>query len=180
MPTPLATHTLVLRPDHLILLLRDIDCDAGTGASAAMTQARATIAASSGYGIYVEAAQDAIPLRVTVETWEADPGPGAGDGWTGPVALDLDCPTGQLQVGDDMGNAIDGIIAPHGPGRYHVTVHHHGRHQALEHERQVIAALAPGHDADHIDALSAELEGTERYLFRLWWHGPLPDDEDEA
>lgn len=177
--TPTSIHTLLLCPDHLILLLRDIDCDAGVGADTAITQAQQHIAASSGYGIYVEAAQNLITLRITVEAWTAAPTRNPGTGWSEPIAVELDCPTGQLQAGDDMGNVVDGITAPHGPGRYHVAVHHRGRETAVAHERQLHAAMTAGITGDRLDALRAEREGTEEYLFRLWWHSPLPDDDDD-
>lgn len=180
MPNLVSSHHLVLQPDHRVLLLRDIDCDAGVGATAAIVEAHASVAASSGYGVYVNAVQGFIPLRIEVEVWDSQPGsdPPAGE-WTGPVRLQLDCPTGHLQAGDDMGNAMDGIDPPQGPGRYGVAVYHHGRDEALELQRQAESALSTDDRGARADELRELFTGRERYLFRLWWQEPLPVDEDE-
>jgi hypothetical protein len=68
--------------------------------------------------------------------------------------------------------------AAQGPGRYRVAFYHHGREEALDQEGEVLAAMGPGTPWDEIDKLCAAREGTERYLFRLWWLAPLPEDDE--
>ncbi|BFU47679.1 hypothetical protein [Krasilnikovia sp. MM14-A1004] len=169
MATLLSSHDLVLRPDHLILQLRDVDCDAGIGAEQAINQTHTSIVASSGYTVYVEAVQNLIAVRVDVEVWDSEPDsrPTTVD-WTGPTLVDLDCPTGHLQVGDDMGHAISEILPPQGPGRYHVAFYHHGRDEALQLEQQLTSVLAAPDGGQRLDDMRPNLEGRERYLFRVW------------
>lgn len=177
MATKLASHSLALRPDHLILMLRDIDCDAGVGISEAVAQARDSIAATSGYAVYVEAAQNFIALRVDVEVWDDAPDIDVPkDAWTGPLILELSCPTGNLQVGDDMGNAISEILPPQGPGLYNVAFYHHGRDEALNQEQHLLSL----DDMSRLDDVRSGWEGTERYLMQVWWKAPfLEDDLDD-
>ena len=176
----LSRHTLTLRPDYCTLLLRDIDCDAGVGASAALDEARRNVAASSGYGVYINARQNLIAVRVDVQVWDSVPEPAVGEGWAGPVSVELDCPTGLLLVGDMMGNVIDGIDPPTGAGRYTVSVYHQGRERAAQAEDEIHQVMGSQGDDEQIEALQARYEGIERYLLRLWWHSDLPpDDEDD-
>nr|WP_199512160.1 hypothetical protein [Nucisporomicrobium flavum] len=163
-----SSHTLTLRPDYCTLLLRDIDCDAGVGASTAMDEARRNVAASSGYGVYISARQNLIAVRVDGQVWDSVPAPVVGEEWAGPVSVELDCPTRLLQVGDMMGNAIDGINPPPGPGRYTVYVYHRGRERAVQAEDEIHQVMGATGDDEQIDALQARYEGIERYLLRLW------------
>ena len=180
MPSRHSSHSITLRPDYCTLQLRDIDCDAGVGAHEALDEARRNVAASSGYGIYINARQDSVAVRVDVEVWDSTPDPVDADGWTGPLAFDLDCPTGQLQVGDNMGNTIAGIDPPQGPGRCTVTVYHQGRDQAADAERTILHVMgSQGAGVEQIEALQARYAGAERYLLQLWWRSDLPPDDDD-
>jgi hypothetical protein len=179
MPEPYSTHHLALRPDRRIIVLRDIDCDADPGARTARLQARTTIGASSGYGFYIQAVQELVPISVDVEVWQDEPSNTPDDtSWYGPVRCDLDCPSGQLLVGDTIGGAIDGINPPQGPGRYAVTFYHHGRQEIDQVHRQLLQWRLDETDV-RVRNLQQDSEGLERYLIRIWWQTNLPDDDED-
>ncbi|MGN9914443.1 hypothetical protein ACTMTJ_43615 [Phytohabitans sp. LJ34] len=61
--------------------------------------------------------------------------------WTSVTGLHLECPTGELQMGDVTGKAVLATM-PTGAGQYTMDVHHKGRDEAssrlleLQHARQ--------------------------------------------
>lgn len=180
MTTVISRHRLTLCPDHHIVVLRDIDADADPGAGAAISETHQHIAASSGYGIYVETVQNLIDVRVDVEVCDGEPDDDPVDsGWQGPLRLPLDSETGQLLFGDDMGNAIDGIDPPRGRGRYRVAFYHRGRDFIAEVVRDLLPLMA-GPDGDRqLEIMQARHRGAERYLLRLWFSDDLPDEDPD-
>jgi hypothetical protein len=180
MPGLISAHHHLLRPDHLILILRDIDSVPDDGASSAIASAGASIAASSELSVYIETAQNLIPVRMDIEVWDGQPDDDpTTDGWTGPTMLDLACPTGQLLAGDDMGNAIDGIDPPTGPGQYAVAVLHQGRDAALGIQEEILQSMAEAESRTRTDDLQSRHEGLERYLLRVWWLHELNEDDHD-
>ncbi len=179
MSTVTSRHHHSLRPDHLILVLRDVDSVPDEAAATAITEAQRHIAASTGYGVYIETVQNLIDVRVDVEVWDGTPDENPPGDWAGPMTFELDCPTGELLVGDDMGSAVDGINPPSGPGRYAVAVFSQGRTLITQAERDVLHALRAPDGQDRVTDLRTRHEGLERYLLRLWWQQELPDDSDD-
>jgi hypothetical protein len=174
-------HVTTFWPDFNIVVLRDIDADADPGASQAITrlnreEADGTVAVSSGYGIYLHAVQNRIPLTAVVEVRREQPASSPeASVWTGPTDLYVDLGTGLAVIGDNMGAGIDGINPPQGAGRYQVEVYHQGRGRIRELLRQFENLDDPAHQ----DAFRREHEGAERYLLRLWWNAELPEEDDD-
>jgi hypothetical protein len=159
-------YELTLRPEYRIIVVRDIDADAAEGRSRAMAEAQSRVAASTGYEIVIIAAQDFTPVRLVVETWDAEPGPLQEQGWSEPLTFTIGSSTGQLQAGDTFGTVVDGIDPPAGPGPYNVTVHYRGRDEAMKVVTEILAALKPNDNT--ADKLRERASGTERYLIRIW------------
>ncbi|MDG4811175.1 hypothetical protein O7634_30840 [Micromonospora sp. WMMD1120] len=125
MTGPVTYHELLFRPDHRSFTLRDEECDAAVGAYQALVQAYETGAATTGYEVYVTAAQDLIKVRARLEVWNR-PG-GSADGFDDVLTFGLTCPSGVLQIGDGSGTAVGGIDLPDGPGVYTVQMQYRGR-----------------------------------------------------
>ncbi|WP_140157999.1 hypothetical protein [Micromonospora sp. NBS 11-29] len=180
MPTRHSRHGLTLSPDYRMVVLRDVYCDAAVGSTAAIREANKNVAASTGYEIYIVVSQDLIKVRADVEIWNEAPDDDlSASGWTGPLTFDLDCPTGNLQIGDIFGTAISGIDPPRGPGRYAVALFHRGREQADEAFREILRVMGTDGDDERIADLQRKHSGMEQYLIRIWWQADLPPDEDD-
>jgi hypothetical protein len=109
-------------PDYAFFTLRDPEHDAAVDSAAAIAAARENVAATTGYEIYVCCAQEREPVAVTL----ADTPPPQAITWQVVPNLRLDCPTGDLRLGDVTGTATATTL-PTGPGHYHVDVYHRGR-----------------------------------------------------
>jgi hypothetical protein len=69
----LAEHELRTVPAYRLITLRDQDNDADTGGREAIDQAQSSVAASTGYELYISCAQDLIPISVRVRVWSGRP-----------------------------------------------------------------------------------------------------------
>ncbi|MFF5177270.1 hypothetical protein ACFY2Q_04495 [Micromonospora sp. NPDC000316] len=180
MPTRHSCHGLTLSPEYRMVVLRDVYCDAAVGSTAAIIEAYKGVAASTGYEIYIVVSQGLIKVRADVEIWDEAPNDDlSAHGWTGPLTFDLDCPTGNLQVGDIFGTVITGIDPPRGPGRYAVALFHRGREQAEGAFHEILKVMGTGGDDERIAVLQRQHSGIEQYLMRIWWQIDLPPDEDD-
>jgi len=65
--TRLSTHGLTLRPEYRMVVLRDVDCDAGVGRNDAISEAHRNVAAGTGYEVMTVVGQDLIEVRADVE-----------------------------------------------------------------------------------------------------------------
>ncbi|NES28077.1 hypothetical protein GCE86_09000 [Micromonospora terminaliae] len=179
MPNPYASYELALRPDHRIVILRDIECDAAVGDTSAIEHAVRDVAAGNRYALYLHTVQNLLATHVWVETWTGPPADeGVDTGWTSAAAVDLDCPTGLLVLGDGMSASIDGIDPPEGPGRYRIAVYHQGRERAELAYREVVHAMGPRAGRAESE-LQARYGAVEKYLLRMWWQQALPDTDDD-
>ncbi|MFI7520674.1 hypothetical protein [Micromonospora globbae] len=180
MPTRHSRHGLTLSPEYRMVVLRDVYCDAAVNSSAAISEANKNVAASTGYDIYIVVSQDLIRVRADVEIWDEAPDDDlCAHGWAGPLTFDLDCPTGNLQVGDIFGTVITGIDPPKGPGRYAVVLFHRGREQAERARYEILKVMGTDGDDERIADLQRQHSGIEQYLMRIWWQTDLPPDEDD-
>ncbi|MEU3454065.1 hypothetical protein ABZ671_10725 [Micromonospora sp. NPDC006766] len=93
--------------------------------------------------------------------------------------FDLDCPTGDLQVGDIFGTAITGIGPSKGPGRYAVALFHRGREQADGAYYGILKVMGTDGADERVADLQRQHSGIEQYLMRIWWQTDLPPDEDD-
>ncbi|MFF1611934.1 hypothetical protein ACFVYA_29465 [Amycolatopsis sp. NPDC058278] len=75
------TWQLVTVPSYRLITLRDQDNDAATGADEAIERARHSIAASTGYELYIECVQDIAPVSVLVAL-RAEAATDAAEGYT--------------------------------------------------------------------------------------------------
>jgi hypothetical protein len=161
---------LVAVPSYRLITLRDQDNDAATGADEAIEQARHSIAASTGYELYIECVQDIAPVSVLVEL-RAEAATEAAGGYTSAGIYQLECPSGQLALGSPTGQAIAIEIEP---GMYGAMVTHRGRTAMAERHREIL------HDADSATELRERANsaaGLEEYRTVIWRTGCLLDDE---
>jgi hypothetical protein len=174
MTTPAGRHELIIRPQYRLITLRDVECLLDPS-DPAIDDAANHVAGASPYVLAITAAQDLVPVRVVVEIWPTDaPEPPAG--WATPLTFDIECPTGQLVLGDGIGTNIDGINPPQGPGHYTVQATYRGRDRALTEQQKILDAMTP-HDytaaqRDHDGA------GSEEYLIRMWYDRPVDQDDE--
>ncbi|SDH33087.1 hypothetical protein SAMN05216553_11989 [Lentzea fradiae] len=176
MPELLGQHELITVPAYRLLTVRDQANDAGVGLDEAITRARATIVASTGYELVITCAQDLLPVSARLETWSAPPEDADEPGWSEPRFFELECPSGLLVLSSPTGDALDARL-PAGPGVYALKVTHQAREQALAARQEILE-----HEdiATHAEALAdAQPGGFERYRIRMWLSAALPDEEDE-
>ncbi|GIF09929.1 hypothetical protein [Actinoplanes siamensis] len=166
---PLVSSSLIdLRPSHGTFTLRDVDADAGVGASKAIKRAWEEVAASTGYEVWVVRAQDMLLVAVEVQTWDSVPDePPSGTDWLGPVILPLRCATGDLILSDDA-RCLDDIVAPAGPGNYTVQVFYAGREEAVAAYQAIAETIGKLPVPKAIAYIDENLRGVERYLLRLY------------
>jgi hypothetical protein len=101
------------------------------------------VADASDHVLVITAAQDLIAVSVTVEVWDQPAAALAASDWTGLLAFEIECPTGQFHVGDGIRTNLDGIDAPQGPGRYHVEILHTGRDRGEDARQEASLLWAP-------------------------------------
>ncbi|WP_137816871.1 hypothetical protein [Gandjariella thermophila] len=158
--------------------MRDQDNDAGVGADAAIAEAQEGIAASTGYELYIHCAQDLLKVHATLEIWDDTPYPDSQvEQWGTPRTFRLECPSGEMSMGTPTGEAI-GADLPAGPGIYTIDLTHRGRDEADRLRKRIMVR----YDTIPLDQLPDELEphaGIEQYRIRMWWHAPLPEEDDE-
>ena len=176
----LGRHELSLYPDYGLVTLGDRDKDAAVGADEAVAAAYRDVAAATDYELYIIRAEESLPIHLGVEVWDAEPGTApTGSDWHGPRRFMLDCPSGEMRLGDNTGAAISGIYLPRPAGRYLVDLFDAGRDEA----RQLVRELAPASQAlpllEQKEFLEARGAGTERYLLRVWWSEDLPMDDND-
>jgi hypothetical protein len=151
---------LTATPDYAYFTLRDAENYAGTGAETALAVARENIAASTSYEIYVICAQDLLPVSITL----TDTPPAPDPEWTVVAGLPLECPTGELRLGDATGNAVSAEIDT-GPGMYVVDVYYRGRSIAQERRRELLDRTSLANPISIED--TAQFAGTEAYHLHL-------------
>ncbi|MEV7331364.1 hypothetical protein [Micromonospora sp. NPDC093244] len=176
MTGPIAHHELLFRPDYRFFTVRDEECDAAAGGAEALARAYGSGAATTGYEVYVTAAQDLIKVRARLEVWKQPAGP--ADGFDDLVTVTLTCPSGVLQMGDGSGTAVGGIDLPDGPGVYTVQVQYRGRVEARVALQRLDERMAGTHSS-HWPALFAPFDGVEEYLIRIWFSDDLAEDDDK-
>ncbi|MDR7327673.1 MULTISPECIES: hypothetical protein [Catenuloplanes] len=164
------------RPGHGVFSLRDVDCDAGVGASRAIEKAHRDVAAGTGLEVWIARAQDMFKVAVEVQTWTSRPGPGSTgvadeSAWSAPLSFRLECPTGELLVSDASSVPLTGIAAPAGPGHYRVEVLHRGRADAVRAYREHIAYIDGLPVLEQVAYLDVNHVGVEAYLLRLFPRG---------
>jgi hypothetical protein len=164
------TWQLVTVPSYRLITLRDQDNDAATGADEAIERARHSIAASTGYELYIECVQDIAPVSVLVAL-RAEAATDAADGYTSAGTYQLECPSGQLALGSPTGDAIAIELEP---GMYRAMVTHRGRTAMAERHREIL------HLADSATELRERANnaaGLEEYRIAMWRTGELLDAE---
>jgi hypothetical protein len=171
MARPIAEHEMTTVAAYRLLTLRDQDNDAGVGSAAAIDRLSTSVAASTGYELFIGCVQDLFPVTARVAVWDGEPETVAG----GLRCPGLECPTGLLVLGSPTGEVTD-FTLPAGPGEYHLTVTHAGREEAERVRREVLERL--GHDPNVTDELG-RYAGIERYSVDLWYARPVEDEDDE-
>ncbi len=172
------THSLSLRPTNSLFSLRDIECDAGVGADEAIEEAFDRVTASTGYEIFVAAAQSDLPIRVSLELWDGEPDINPdGDGWTRMNSSALQCPSGHLTLGRDV-SAIDGEWLPE-PGIYNVVVYFKGRQEAAARAVDIAQDTLDMNVRETVEYQRLHGADIEQYVIRMWWSSDLPSDDDD-
>ncbi|MFI5586310.1 hypothetical protein ACIA5G_14810 [Amycolatopsis sp. NPDC051758] len=165
----LATYQLVTVPSYRLITLRDQDCDAAPDSDGTIDDARRAVAASSGYELFIDCAQDLLSVTVTVHVRTDSPEVSRAD--RSPV-LELECPSGELALGSPTGDAI-GIEVE--PGTYSLIVEYEGRQAAAERRQEILDERARSGTDLHTAANASA--GPEQYLLSMWRTGPVSDDD---
>lgn len=152
----MAALRFVTRPAYRLLVLRDADNDAAVGADEAIREIQTAVVATTGYEIYVNVAQDLLPVTALVQFCDSRPEvPGARD-------LPLEVPSGDLVLGSPTGEQFG--LPPVEPGLYGVAVEHSGREEAVARRSEGLAD-------------PPLTEPVETYTFHLWRIADLDDEE---
>ncbi|MGW5715318.1 hypothetical protein ACWEVP_04065 [Amycolatopsis sp. NPDC003865] len=167
---PLATYQLVMVPSYRLITLRDQDCDAAPDSASTIDDARRAVAASDGYELFIDCAQDILSVTVSVDVRNESPELSRAIDRS-PV-LDLQCPSGELALGSPTGDAI-GIEVE--PGAYSVIVEHEGRQAAAERRQQILDERA--RSSTDVHTAANESAGPEHYVISMWRTGPVSDDD---
>jgi hypothetical protein len=172
MAAPVSTIDYLAYVDHYGVELHDPDCDAYD--PDLFKQAHAQTAASNGYQIRVNTAQESAQVRVLVELWKSPPA--VDTAWPQRRELELLCPTGRLIISEGGYGVSPDIALPSGPGIYRVRACYDPQ------QRSDTAATSQRifreeDDMDMIRQRHVDLAGHEAYRFQVWFD--RPDDEDE-
>ncbi len=98
------------------------------------------------------------PCRLT------DTPPAPDPEWTVVAGLPLECPTGELRLGDATGNAVSAEIDT-GPGMYVVDVYYRGRSIAQEQRRELLDRTSLANPISIEDTV--QFAGIEAYHLHL-------------
>jgi hypothetical protein len=167
---PLATYQLVTVPSYRLITLRDQDCDAAPDSAGTIDDARRAVAASDGYELFIDCAQDILSVTVSVDV--RNESPELSHATDRSAVLDLECPSGELALGSPTGDAI-GIEVE--PGIYSLIVEYEGRQAAVGRRREILDERARS-SADLYTAANGSA-GPEQYRLSMWRTGPVSDDD---
>lgn len=140
----------------------------------AMLAANETVAASSGFHLYLRCLQQASAVRVTLRIWDrSDPAGSAMDtppaGWDGQRSrLELELESGRLIVMQlACGPALDWDV-PGGPGVFSVNVRYRNRELAAQRSSEIYARAVEGSwSPEQIRREAESLDGLEEYEIDL-------------
>ncbi|WP_216216864.1 hypothetical protein [Amycolatopsis aidingensis] len=165
----LAEHHFVTVASYRLLTLRDQDCDAGVNADHAIDEAAENIAASTGYELYINCAQDLFAITVRIAIWDDEPSiEQQGRTQTGRI-LTLICPTGELVLDSPTGEAL-ALELPSGSGTYAISVRDEGRTEAIV-LRQNVLKQTDTPAGEDLHTAAQRYGGIERYTIDMWRTG---------
>ncbi len=128
------------------------DADFDVREDSLIKAARSLGAAGNGREICVACVQDRLRVELAIETWAAEPA--LHRGCEGYQEMQMQMPTGLLVISERTRGAWDTSIPK---GMYCARISFFGREAAREMVDEATST-----------ALSADRQGTERYIFQMW------------
>ena len=160
---------MTMRPEYRNVILQDAQFDARVGASEAIAAARASVAATASYELYLVVAQSELPVRLELVAWDSEPEQDQRslDGWVFVGTYRVPFPSGDVIFGDGGGQSITGPWLRR-TGDYTVEVCSRGRDEATARLAEIYGEIESMTVLEITEYKEREGSGIEQYLLQLW------------